>query len=108
MKGWVFFSPCATATGVMNSRAPNPNSSSTAGEPASPTDLCRAGHLIVLAIGLELQACWPQQTGQGTCANGIYFHLVSERRRCHLKEQPVMQKEREVRFLIQGGLPNEF
>lgn len=104
MKGWVFpFCPCATATGLINRRAPNPNSSATAGQPAGPTDLCKTGHLTGLARGLELQ-----QAEQGICANGIYNHLISERHRCHLQEQPVMQKEREVRLLIQGALQNEF
>lgn len=109
MKEWVLpFCPCTTATGLINSRALNPNSSVTAGEPASPTDLCKTGHFIVLTTGLELQACCPQQTGQGICANGIYFHLISEPHKCHLQEQAVMQKEREARVLNQVVLQNEF
>lgn len=60
----------------------------------SPTDLCKTSHFTVLTTGLEVQACCPQQAGQGSCANGIYFHLICEHHWRHLQEQPVMQKEK--------------
>lgn len=107
-KRWMLpFCPCATATGLINSRAPNPNSSAPAGESAGPTGLCKTGTSL----------CWQQAW---SCKPAVLnsqdkvlvqvnlFYLIVEHHRCHLQEQPVMQKEREVRFLIQGVLQNEF
>lgn len=86
--GVPFLSLCYS-TGLNNRRAPNPNSSATAGEPPVPLISARP------ATSLCCQQAWScKPAGQGSCANGIYFHLICEPHWCHLQEQPVMQKEK--------------
>lgn len=102
-KGWVFpFRPCATATGLINSRAPNPNSSAPAGEPAGPTGLCKAGHFTVQTRGLELQASCPNRQGkvhvQMVFIFTSYLNVIDVISKNNLR----CRKKREVRFLVQG------
>jgi len=98
------------AESLMSSRAPNPNWSLTAGELASPTDVCKTDHFAVLTTGLQLYSLLsPTDRARIMCkwylfSPQIGTYVISKR----CIKQPVMQKEKEVRLFIQGVVQNEF